>query len=688
MISFRKLGQPGFGRLGNQLFQIASTLGIAEKNNTTASFPSWKYERFFEPIPHNGFTVNTHKEKSFEHYDIVTQDADLEGWFQSEKYFGKVIPKLKGIKKVPNTIAVSIRRGDYVGNPNYYEIPIHWYISALISIPQWKDHQVLFFSDDIEYCRVHFECLPNAVFCDGTDIHQLQQMASCEKHIIANSTFSWWGAYLSGSEYVLHSGKLFAGRLAQLHTGEDFYPARWRKYEGEKIDLTDVCFTIPVHYDHNDRQQNINLSVCLLQRSCDTNIIIMEQGGKQFEYMKEWATYCQFTGKVFHRTKMLNDMCAMTAAPIIVNWDCDVIIPPMQLYMAAEAIRNGADMVYPYDGRFARVPRQTWFNKLEQRLDIGIVTNTEFKGKFGGKMAISSVGGAVMFNRESFIDGGMENQNMISYAPEDCERYDRFKMLGYKVERISGALYHIDHWCGPNSSSRNPQFKANHAELDKIRLMDKDTLRSYVDTWGWVLKYSPGYYRQINEGSIRSAAEVFKILPISPQSVIDVGCGVGAWIQHGIKWIGIDYLIPQKALFDGIDFIEANLEKELPDVGKADLCISLEVAEHLTEGRAEELIRYLCSCSDWVLFSAAVPYQGGTGHKNEQWQEWWGKLFEANGYGCYNNNTFIDGIRENKNIEYWYRQNIVLYSKYHSASPKNFILPEYYEQCMRNALNK
>lgn len=685
MISYSKLGQPQHGRLGNQLFQIASTLGIAEKNNTIASFPpNWKYAQHFEPLPSNGFTMARHKERSFEWYDITTQDADLEGWYQSEKYFGSIKPILKGVIKQPNTIAISIRRGDYVGNPNYYEIPIHWYISALLSIPDWQAHKVLFFSDDLEYCKVHFECLPNAEFCAGSDIHQLQRMAGCEKHIIANSTFSWWGAYLSGSTHVIHSGRLFAGRLAELHTGADFYPERWIKHEGAKLDLTDVTFTIPVHYDHLDRKQNADLSICMLQRSFDTHITVMEQGGDKFEYMSEWCRYMHTDSTTFHRTKMLNDMAVASETPIIVNWDCDILIPPMQLWLAVEAIRTGADMVYPYDGRFARVPRHPWFSKLEKRLDIGIVANTEFKGKSGGKMAVSSVGGAVMFNKDSFIDGGMENENMVSYAPEDCERYDRFKMLGYKVERITGALYHIDHWCGANSSSRNPQFKTNHAELDKIRAMDAVQLRDYVDTWGWAAKYSAGYYRQINEGSVRSAAEVFKALPFKPASVIDIGCGIGAWKQEGIKWIGVDFKIPQKHLFPGVEYHEANLEKEFPDVGRADLCICLEVAEHLSEGRAEALVRYLCGCSDYVLFSAAVPYQGGTGHKNEQWQEWWAHLFETNGYG----GMVLDKIRNNNSIEYWYRQNIVLYIKGDGDTIANFILPEYYEQCMRNALRK
>jgi hypothetical protein len=484
MISYSNLGRAGHGRLGNQLFQIAATMGIAEKNGTTASFPLWKYRGYFEDIPQGLPSRNIHKEQSFEHYEINEKDADLNGWFQSEKYFGSVKPTLKNLTKEPNTIAISIRRGDYIGNTNYYEIPVHWYISALLSIPEWQTHKIKFFSDDIEYCRVHFECLPNAEFCTGTDIQQLKAMAICEKHIIANSTFSWWGAYLSGSDYVIHSGKLFAGRLEELNTGADYYPERWQLHECDKLDLTDVTFTVPVHYDHADRKHNIDLSICLLQRSFNTNVYVMEQGSDKFGYFSQWAKYTKFPGADFHRTKMLNIMCHEAETPIVCNFDCDVILPPMQLWLSVEAIRQReAEICYPFDGRFARVPRLPWFKQLEVRLDIGIVVNTEFKGKHGGKMPISSVGGCLLYDKAAFIAAGMENEKFISYGPEDCERWDRFHILEMKVLRIGGCLYHLDHFIGPNSNKRHKHFAANEVELHKIRAMDKEALLQYVKTW-------------------------------------------------------------------------------------------------------------------------------------------------------------------------------------------------------------
>lgn len=692
MISYSNLGKPGHGRLGNQLFQIASTMGIAERNGVPATFPVWKYEQYFELIPHGVMSTNTIKEKRFEFDSYDLQDADLQGWFQSEKYFGSKIPKLKNVVRETNTIAISIRRGDYIGNPNYYEIPIHWYISALTSIENWQQHKILFFSDDIEYCRVHFECLPNAEFCGGTDIEQLQRMAGCEKHIIANSTFSWWGAYLSESNHVMHSGRLFAGRLAEINTGADFYPAKWIRHEGTKIDLKDVTFTIPVMKDSNDRKQNLDLSLCFLQRSFDTNIEVMEQGGNHFEYVKQWVKYSTTDSGVFHRTKMLNDMAKAATTPILVNFDCDILIPPMQMLMAVEMIRNGGEFVYPYDGRFARVGRVEWFKKLELRLDIGIVGGTKFKGKYGNPMPVSSVGGVIVMSKDVFIESGMENENFISYGPEDCERYDRWNILQMKVERVKGAVYHLDHWCGPDSSKRNPYIQQNEAELYKIRAMDKSTLMDYIDTWQWCDKYTAAYYKRINEGSERSAKAMFEALVkigVKPLSVFDVGCGCGAWVQDGIEWVGLDNGVSNDKIYDGVLYLDIDLNNYLKirkhETKVCDLLICMEVAEHIEPDNAVALVDYLCRLSDTVLFSAAIPYQGGTGHVNEQWQSWWSELFKANGFGAA---KVQPDIRQNKDIEMWYRQNTVLYVKGGKGKVVDFVLPEYYEQCLRNALNK
>jgi glycosyl transferase family 11/methyltransferase family protein len=691
ILSFALLGS--HGRLGNQLFQVASTMGQAEKYGAQAAFPAWKYEQYFEtPIPHGPLQSNRIEERFFHHYDWdLQEDCDLAGYMQSERYFGSTRLKLKKefVEECKakadifqrETICIQVRRGDYVGNPGYYQLTPNFYLDALTRhFPNWRDCNLLFTSDDIEYCRVHFESLPNAYFSTGnTDIQDLALASACDHFIISNSTFGWWCAWLGEKPHskIVHSGHLFTGHLARKDT-KDYRPARWieHKKDSYKIPLRDLTFTIPVFLDHPTRRENLDLILCLLQTSFDSNYIICEQGGDHFKYTGQWAKYIRSDAKEFHRTKMLNDMASQAETEYIANWDCDVIVPPAQVMMAVEELRAGADMVYPYAGGFARMARNPWFATLQKSLDIGVVRNEPFKNREPGH---NSVGGAVMWNRDSFIDGGMENERFISFGPEDCERHDRFKTLGYDIRRTGGTLFHMNHYVGDNSSPRNHRFTDNVAEQEKVHVMSRAELRAYIDTWPWRHMYTSRYYHEISDGSIRSAKIVLGALGFEPASVIDVGCGVGEWSNGHPDYTGVDYRIRKEDLLIPPErFVECDLNREWPEFGRTfDLCLCLEVAEHLKPSRAEGLIQMLCTHSDRVLFSAAIPNQGGTGHIHENWQSYWGELFKRNGFGAAKKQPDIRGKAD---VELWYRQNIVLYERGAKGKVVDFVLPEYYMQ--------
>lgn len=698
IISCSTLGKNG--RLGNQLFQIASTLGLADKYKATAAFPHWEYEQYFEPaLPHGPMSNNTVQEKYFHHHDWeITSDTDVMGFLQSELYFLPIQPfsfKQEFLERqrarYPHvfsreTICIQVRRGDYVGNPNYYQLPITYYIGALLdNFPNWKECNILVISDDVEYCKVHFECLPNVFFTEGnTDIEDMALASLCNHFIISNSSFGWWCAWFGEKKdtKVVHSGHMFTGKLARKNAA-DYRPPRWISYHKEeyKIPLKDMTFTIPVYYDHTFRKENLDLICYLLMLNFDTNIIVCEQGGNRFKYTEPWAKYMVHSGETFHRTKMLNDMCNEATTPYIANWDADVIVPPMQVLLGVEALRAGVDMVYPYAGGFARMPRMEWFPKIHSSFDIGVVRNTYFKHREASE---NSVGGAVLWNKESFIDAGMENEYMISFGPEDGERIDRAKKLGYRVERIGGALFHMNHNVGVNSSPKNPFFNQNVAEQKKIFNMSRAELRQYVDSWPWRHQYTTRYYSEISEGAVRSAKIIIGELPFDVKDVIDVGCGIGEWSQgfsDNVNYTGVDYHVDRDKLVRnrGAFFIECNLNREFPPLPhrKFDLALCLEVAEHLHPSRAEPLVEYLCSLSDRVLFSAAIPYQGGNGHVNEQWQTYWAKLFKQNGYNMADTQPYLNDDR----IELWYRQNMILYQRGAVGREVcDFVLPEYYEQ--------
>jgi len=227
------------------------------------------------------------------------------------------------------------------------------------------------------------------------------------------------------------------------------------------IDLKDCTFLIPYKYDHPDRAENMELCREYLDKHFDTNIII---------------DVC--TG-LFHRTKMINRMAAKAVTPIIINYDCDVFLHPKQIEDAVNLIRGGTHVVYPYDGRFARVPR-TWYKPLKQSLSVDIFGDKQFLGM--QNTTIMKVGGCVVHDKAAFFEAGGENENFISWGHEDRERYYRFTTLGYNVERVKGVLYHLDHYQGVDSSTENPYFVRNAAEFGRIKRMNKEQLKHYVCT--------------------------------------------------------------------------------------------------------------------------------------------------------------------------------------------------------------
>lgn len=522
MITFDKFGR--HGRLGNQLFQYAAMIGIAKRYGATLTLPAWCYSKYFVGFPMQpGGTFQTVQEPTYHFTEFCdgldfSKNINFHGYFQSEKYWKDSLPEVKAALQFKTeyknavrnkykdalsrpTIAISIRRGDFVGNKNYAQLSIDYYFSALMKFfPLWtQSHNVLIFSDDMDYCKIHFGGFHNVYFAQNNPkwldkanywlenpyaIEQLCLMSMCNNFILSNSTFSWWGAYMAQLNNpdccVIRPLRNLEGNLKQ-HSIKDYYPERWMSHDDERIDLSDVTFTIPVSYDHKDREENLSLNVCMLQRSFKTNIIIGEQGTKQFEKFAAYTGfYIGFPYKEFHRTKMLNQMAHEARTPIVVNWDADVFISPLQVWKAVELIRHGkADFVYPYDGRFARVPR-TNFKRLEKSLDVGIL-----KEPYHGtrKADAKSVGGAVIAKKQSFIDAGGENENFVSYGPEDVERELRFTRLRYKVARVEGILYHLDHFRGNNSRcATNPYDKQNHDELAKVDSMTYDELRNYSIT--------------------------------------------------------------------------------------------------------------------------------------------------------------------------------------------------------------
>ncbi|MFT5760223.1 MAG: ribosomal protein RSM22 (predicted rRNA methylase) [Alteromonadaceae bacterium] len=180
--------------------------------------------------------------------------------------------------------------------------------------------------------------------------------------------------------------------------------------------------------------------------------------------------------------------------------------------------------------------------------------------------------------------------------------------------------------------------------------------------------YGNMFYEDQVTGSLSSATEVLQVVfdIYRPKSLLDVGCGRGAWLLaaeklgvdelHGIDgpWVKTTDLLSNK-----INFLSENLETKIPISQRYDMAMSVEVAEHLSESSAQSLVSSLCAAADIVIFGAAVKAQGGENHINEQRQSYWANHFMTNNYCC------LDIIRPkvwlNGSVDIWYRQNTLVY---------------------------
>jgi len=182
-------------------------------------------------------------------------------------------------------------------------------------------------------------------------------------------------------------------------------------------------------------------------------------------------------------------------------------------------------------------------------------------------------------------------------------------------------------------------------------------------------QYNEAFYRYINQGACYAAGQLLPALcarlAMPVKSVLDVGCGAGAWLsvwkQHGAQVLGLDgaYVLPQSLLIESDEFKTQDLSHAF-DLGRRfDLVQCLEVAEHIPSGSSEDLVQSLCRHTDMVLFSAAPPGQGGENHVNEQPYDYWRDLFAAQGFCMYD--PVRAELAPNTQIKPWYRFNTFLY---------------------------
>ena len=274
-----------------------------------------------------------------------------------------------------------------------------------------------------------------------------------------------------------------------------------------KKNLKDCTFIIPIRIESNDRLRNIITVLCYLNSAFDTNIIVKEvDTDSKFDKqaLPQITEYCgdvsninyifeQSDDPLFLREKILNEMLILTKTKVIVNYDCDMILP-IDTYLESyrRIMKDESDMIYPYgEGRGYLSKVNTTDTLVSDFLndddyDLSILKRSSVPDNAG-------YGWIQFLSRDVYFEGGMENENFMGSAPDDYERHHRFKTLGYRVHRINSEVFHLEHSRGmnsyPQSMTQHPYWEHNWGLWEQLKTYNKEQLIEYYSKQEYLKKY-------------------------------------------------------------------------------------------------------------------------------------------------------------------------------------------------------
>jgi predicted glycosyltransferase involved in capsule biosynthesis len=246
-----------------------------------------------------------------------------------------------------------------------------------------------------------------------------------------------------------------------------------------KIDLKDLSFLIPIRLDSMDRMKNILLVLEFIKSNFNTNITILEadKENKLQQYIPKDINYIfiEDSDPIFHRTFYINQMVKQCTTDYVAIWDSDVICNPQQIIDGINLLRNNeADFIYPYKDMFLDISKPI-LNLYAKTGDISILYR--YSKRMKEMYSPNPVGGAFIANKQSYIESGLEDESFYGWGLEDGERWYRWTNSGYKIKRIEGALYHLTHDRGINSTFHSIEAKVQkEIKRDNIALMTKDEI--------------------------------------------------------------------------------------------------------------------------------------------------------------------------------------------------------------------
>lgn len=270
--------------------------------------------------------------------------------------------------------------------------------------------------------------------------------------------------------------------------------------------LKNTTFIIPLRIEHPDRYRNAKTVLGFLNHHLETNVFIYEiseSGQTKLDFLgeltnlkiKHWVRDPEKLPKnpdleIFYRTKYLNIMLDEVQTPVVVNYDIDVLIRP-EFYEECQnmILDKEADVIYPF--KFGPKGQIRVLEGFDYESFITGGYDLDYVVRYGPMNYYDAeYGHCIFFNSETYKKLGGENENFISYGPEDKERGVRFSRLGYNVKWITKSIvHHFEHYRGQDSGSNNPYFSHNWEVFRNLERMENSDLGNYYKN----TEYSSNY---------------------------------------------------------------------------------------------------------------------------------------------------------------------------------------------------
>ena len=264
------------------------------------------------------------------------------------------------------------------------------------------------------------------------------------------------------------------------------------------INLTKTTIIIPVKIEHPDRYRNARYVLNFLNSNIETNVFIYEisdNGETKIDFINELEnlniTHWVFPDESpFHRTRYLNFMLDRVETPVVINYDIDVLLDPKNMFECQEIILNGeSSVIYPYELGLGQIQVYESFDYKgfqDSGYSIDFINESGKTNKW-----YAECGHCIFFNTDVYRGLGGENENFISYGPEDKERLYRFQMLTNSVIwRKDHKVYHLEHYRGNDSWTTNPSFNHNWNIFESLKGVSADDLSAYYKNCDYIKNYS------------------------------------------------------------------------------------------------------------------------------------------------------------------------------------------------------